>query len=159
MWDLPGPRIKLVSPALAGGFLTAGPPRKPEKCFLSTCHELGKVLGEQERHGPCSHLGTESKQRNKQIQTVLADLGGRCDRPGRGGVGRESGRTWHLSQELRMRRNPVRGCWGRGTRQSYARERELGAVTEGKASGFSWSRAGRDSWSGRHKRGCGDQAR
>ena len=27
-WDLPRPRIKPVAPALAGGFLTAGPPRK-----------------------------------------------------------------------------------------------------------------------------------
>ena len=26
MWNLPGPGIKLVSPALAGGFLTTGPP-------------------------------------------------------------------------------------------------------------------------------------
>ena len=71
MWDLPGPTIKVVSPALAGGFLTTGPPRKPEKCFLSTCHELGKVLGEQEGHGPSSHLGTDSKQRSKQIQFLL----------------------------------------------------------------------------------------
>jgi len=28
MWDLPGPKIEPVSPALAGGFLTTGPPRK-----------------------------------------------------------------------------------------------------------------------------------
>ena len=28
MWDLPGPGIKLVSLALAGGFLTTGPPGK-----------------------------------------------------------------------------------------------------------------------------------
>ena len=28
MWDLPGPRIKPVSPALAGGFLTTAPPGK-----------------------------------------------------------------------------------------------------------------------------------
>ena len=28
MWDLPGPGIKPVSPALAGGFLTTAPPRK-----------------------------------------------------------------------------------------------------------------------------------
>ena len=28
MWDLPGPGIKLVSPALAGGFWTTGPPGK-----------------------------------------------------------------------------------------------------------------------------------
>ena len=28
MWDLPGPRIEPVSPALAGGFLTTAPPGK-----------------------------------------------------------------------------------------------------------------------------------
>ena len=34
MWDLPGPGIKPVAPGLAGGFLTAGPPRKslPSEC-------------------------------------------------------------------------------------------------------------------------------
>ena len=51
-----------------------------------------------------------------------------------------------------MRGNPVRGCWGRGTRQSHRRERELRAVTEGKASSYSWSGEGRESWSGQHKR-------
>ena len=29
MWDLPGPEIEPVSPALAGGFLTTAPPGKP----------------------------------------------------------------------------------------------------------------------------------
>ena len=28
MWDLPGPGLEPVSPALAGGFLTAAPPGK-----------------------------------------------------------------------------------------------------------------------------------
>ena len=28
MWDLPGPGLKSVSPALAGGFLTTAPPGK-----------------------------------------------------------------------------------------------------------------------------------
>ena len=30
MWDLPGPGLEPVSPALAGGFLTTVPPGKPE---------------------------------------------------------------------------------------------------------------------------------
>ena len=30
MWDLPGPGLEPVSPALAGGFLTTTPPRKSE---------------------------------------------------------------------------------------------------------------------------------
>ena len=29
MWNPSGPRIEPISPALAGGFLTAGPPGKP----------------------------------------------------------------------------------------------------------------------------------
>jgi len=29
MWDLPGPGVELVSPALAGGFFTVEPPEKP----------------------------------------------------------------------------------------------------------------------------------
>ena len=34
MWDLPGPGIELVSPALAGRFLTTAPPGKsPEMLF------------------------------------------------------------------------------------------------------------------------------
>ena len=31
MWDIPGPGLELVSPALAGGFLTTSPPRKPPR--------------------------------------------------------------------------------------------------------------------------------
>ena len=29
MWDLPGPGLEPMSPALAGGFLTTAPPGKP----------------------------------------------------------------------------------------------------------------------------------
>ena len=35
MWDLPGPGLEPVSPALAGGFLTTEPPGKPQKSFIS----------------------------------------------------------------------------------------------------------------------------
>ena len=34
MWDLPGPGIEPVSPALAGGFLTTVPPGKPRSPFF-----------------------------------------------------------------------------------------------------------------------------
>ena len=34
MWDLPRPGIEPVCPALAGGFLTTGPPGKPKIVFL-----------------------------------------------------------------------------------------------------------------------------
>ena len=36
MWDLPGPGLKLVSPALAGGFLTTAPPGKSLYLILLT---------------------------------------------------------------------------------------------------------------------------
>ena len=35
MWDLPGPGLEPVSPALAGGFSTTAPPGKPEESFFS----------------------------------------------------------------------------------------------------------------------------
>ena len=31
MWDLPGPGLKAMSPALVGGFLTTAPPGKPHR--------------------------------------------------------------------------------------------------------------------------------
>ena len=34
LWNLPGPGIKLVSPALQGGFLTTGPPGKKPSLLL-----------------------------------------------------------------------------------------------------------------------------
>ena len=33
MWDLPGPGLEPLSPALAGGFLTTAPPGKPRKSY------------------------------------------------------------------------------------------------------------------------------
>ena len=36
MWDLPRPGLEPVSPALAGGFLTTVPPRKPQVLFTVT---------------------------------------------------------------------------------------------------------------------------
>ena len=35
MWDLPGPGIEPVTPALAGGFLTTAPPGKSFPTFLN----------------------------------------------------------------------------------------------------------------------------
>ena len=34
MWDVPGPRLEPVSPALAGGFLTTAPPGEPFNCLV-----------------------------------------------------------------------------------------------------------------------------
>ena len=40
MWDLPGPGLEPVSPALAGGFLTTAPPGKPHTySLLNTVEE------------------------------------------------------------------------------------------------------------------------
>ena len=36
MWDLPGPGLEPVPPALAGGFLTTAPPGKPPLIILVT---------------------------------------------------------------------------------------------------------------------------
>ena len=58
MWDLPGPGLEPVSPALAGGFLTTAPPGKPGRWILNHCatrevHEIlvkrKKYLGKQEK--------------------------------------------------------------------------------------------------------------
>ena len=35
MWDLPRPGVEPMSPALAGGFFTTGPPGKSEAGILS----------------------------------------------------------------------------------------------------------------------------
>ena len=37
MWDIPGPGLEPVSPALAGGFLTTGPPGKSPNKVLNEC--------------------------------------------------------------------------------------------------------------------------
>ena len=41
MWDLPGSGIEPVSPALAGGFLTTGPPGKLAFLFFQLVLGLG----------------------------------------------------------------------------------------------------------------------
>ena len=43
MWDLPGPGIEPVSPALAGGFLTTAPPGK-SLLVSYKAHSLGENL-------------------------------------------------------------------------------------------------------------------
>ena len=45
MWDLPGPQLKLVSPALTGGFLSAVP---PEKSKLKQIVEQSSCLNREE---------------------------------------------------------------------------------------------------------------
>ena len=43
MWDLPGPGIEPVSPALAGRFLSTAPPGKPRKTDFRTCPHIEKT--------------------------------------------------------------------------------------------------------------------
>ena len=43
MWDLPGPGLEPMSPALAGGFPTTAPPGKPDWIFLKLFFDL-KIL-------------------------------------------------------------------------------------------------------------------
>ena len=45
MWDLPGPGLEPLFPALAGGFLTTAPPGKPTGDFLNpNSYHLSAVL-------------------------------------------------------------------------------------------------------------------
>ena len=39
MWDLPGPGLEPVSPALAAGFLTTAPPGKPTLKIFEACYQ------------------------------------------------------------------------------------------------------------------------
>ena len=41
MWDLPGPGLEPVSPALSGGFLTTAPPGKPSLFVLNVSFKQG----------------------------------------------------------------------------------------------------------------------
>ena len=43
MWDLPGPGLEPVSPALAGGFLTTLPPGKPSPVLLPGMNDIVEV--------------------------------------------------------------------------------------------------------------------
>ena len=45
MWDLPGPGLEPVSPALAGGFLTTVPPGKSEQVTLTGPIEVTFIIG------------------------------------------------------------------------------------------------------------------
>ena len=64
MWDLPGPGLKPMSPALAGGFLTTVPPGKPLGCLC------GQSLWQQELTNE-EHLGPLAKWILDRAKMVL----------------------------------------------------------------------------------------
>ena len=79
MWDLPGPGIEPVSPALAGGFLTTVPPGKSGTlCFL-IMRKSGKCKGWlAEESGDLSfvaggvggsRMGMDGRKRRKLVDT------------------------------------------------------------------------------------------
>ena len=51
MWDLPGPGLEPVSPALAGGFSTTAPPGKPNIVTLNKIFSISLVLINIAMHG------------------------------------------------------------------------------------------------------------
>ena len=43
MWDLPGPRLEPVSPALAGGFLSIAPREVPDLVYVLIFYEVNSL--------------------------------------------------------------------------------------------------------------------
>ena len=70
MWDLPGPGLKPMSPALAGGFLTTEPPGKPCTTFKR------KKIGIYRTRGSCTG-GSKVKRRAPSQEQV----GNKCQGP------------------------------------------------------------------------------
>ena len=52
MWDLPRPGIEPMSPALAGGFLTTGPPGKSSHSLFDEYPNPGQGMGVKHNSGP-----------------------------------------------------------------------------------------------------------
>ena len=76
MWDLPGPGLEPVSPALAGGFLTTAPPGKPGcflKAFILILRSFHQGFCSQTPRSP--HFTEENQQyRPRQLKTILQNL-------------------------------------------------------------------------------------
>ena len=114
MWDLPAPGIEPLSPALAGGFFTTGPPGKPQASGLSynCCHTLNSVVNraaftskpEQQSNpcpGSCPLEGSTSSPRPQTTHTHVKECPGIPDiwdlvlRAGRVGVINIHSWIWH----------------------------------------------------------------
>ena len=64
IWDLPGPGIEPVSPALAGGFLTTGPTEKPNTHTLK--HNIFHILTiTRSKHTYCGKLSKYGKEQRE----------------------------------------------------------------------------------------------
>ena len=65
MWDLPGPGLEPVSPALAGGFLTTAPPGKS----ISTVELTGdSPVAKAKRRK--NHYRTEPIESNRNLEII-----------------------------------------------------------------------------------------
>ena len=60
MWDLPRPGLELVSPALAGRFLTTAPPGKPPRSDFYMSFYLSKMVKKKKRKEQGNEIHSES---------------------------------------------------------------------------------------------------
>ena len=65
MWDLPGPGLKPVSPALEGGFLITAPPGKSHGANICVCEKVGAGGGVNMRR--LSNVTIEGEEKNNPI--------------------------------------------------------------------------------------------
>ena len=80
MWDLPGPGLEPVSPALAGGFLTTAPPGKPKRGNFDKKSDTRGVLAQRDnyvkRQQEGGHLQAkeEASGETKSATTIIFDF-------------------------------------------------------------------------------------
>ena len=72
MWDLPGPGLEPVSPALAGGFLTTAPPGKPPMVIFDWMSDIVNftLLSDGYFCGPINFLELCSRVQLSNLETV-----------------------------------------------------------------------------------------
>ena len=67
MWDLPGPGLEPVSPALAGGFLTTAPQGKPNGCVQQAPQVILIITQVRETSGTLSLWELEGLERIRDL--------------------------------------------------------------------------------------------
>ena len=100
MWDLPGPGIEPLSPALAGGFLTTAPPGKSQTCSLYVLKEICS---------PWRHL-SEVISQIWCFDFPFSQLGKR---------GKAKHGTWSIRPKNCIFRQCIISPWGPGTNSSF----------------------------------------